>query len=108
MILNIGIILLTLFGLLNINRTYKNKLDNEKSVLVERLKNKHMIPREEIAQAFFDDKEVLWVLVLQPDGTQKKIRADGKSPKTIEDDYEYQYIRDSTRFVSYTTLRAYQ
>lgn len=98
MILNIAIILFTLFGLLNINRSYKLKLENEKSVLVDKLKNKHLLPEEEVSKAFFDNREILWILVKDKNGKETAVRADGKSPETIEDDYEYQFIRDNTRY----------
>ena len=97
MIFNACLIALVFITLLRINKEHTVKLNQEKIKLVQDLKNKHMIPRDEVATAYFDDKEVLWILVKDKDGKEIAKRDDGNSPD-IEDDYEYQYIRDNTQY----------
>lgn len=95
-ILNTLIILSVLFGIFSINKIHKIKLQNEELVLTNNLKNKHLIPYEEVAKAFFDSKEVLWILTKDTKGREVLKRADGKPSNNIDDDYEYQYLRDNT------------
>lgn len=97
MVFNACLVALVLFAILKINKEHSLKLNEQKVKLVQDLKNKHMIPREEVAIAYFDNKEVLWILVKDKDGKEIAKRADGSSPD-IEDDYEYQYIRDNTQY----------
>jgi hypothetical protein len=96
--LNSLLLIIVFVALCKINREYYSKLDVSQKHLIADLKNKHLIPRDQIAKAFFDDNEVLWILVTDKEGKEILKRADGKPNNTLEDDYEYKYIRDANQY----------
>jgi hypothetical protein len=95
MILNVAFVCAIFLAVIKINREHRLKLENERSVLVDNLKNKHLVPVDEVAKAFFDDKEVLWILVKDKHGKEVLKRADGNP---IDSKNEFQYIIDAPRY----------
>jgi len=67
-------------------------LKNNQIRWLNTLKNNHMIPREPIKRAFFDDKEILWVITIDKDGKEHFSRADGKPSYTESKPYPYYYL----------------